>query len=150
MPEYNTISEQVEYLKAWSSQHAGQVAAFELPELTIDNGERHGSWFLRLLWRDQGLSRSAELALTNSDITPDESTEYALITVRSTASNDERFVIENLYDKRRSLRRISSEQLDDWLMSALERARAYTQASLSHAYPTGIELHASTQLPNDF
>jgi len=70
--------------------------------------------------------------------------------VRSTASNDERFVIENLYDKRRSLRRISSEQLDDWLMSALERARAYTQASLSHAYPTGIELHASTQLPNDF
>ena len=139
MPEFETFGQEVEYLKSLSGQLPGRIRDLgERLGARVVFGERHGSWLLRMMWQRDGLTRTAELALTNPEPTPDSTTDASYVTVRSSASNDLRYVVEDIYNKRRSVRRLPPEQLDDWLFAALERADGYTDASLIEGYATGI------------
>lgn len=105
--------------------------------MLIDSDERFGSWFLKLSWQDETLSKAAELALTNPDATPDETTQSAFISVRASASNDEAYICEPIFEARRALRRNPTQQWEDWLLAAVARAQSYTVESLTEAYLTG-------------
>jgi hypothetical protein len=125
VPGFDSLMDQVAMLRSWSGNLPSGVGPLP-PETAVSFGERHGSWFLRVVWRQDDLSRSAELALTNPEATPDGTAEVAYITVRATASTDSRFVDEILHDRRRASRGVSIEQLEAWLLSAVQRARGYT------------------------
>jgi hypothetical protein len=108
-----------------------------MPDASVDFGERHGSWFLQLSWQEGDLWRSAELALTNPQATPDDLTITTYVTVRASASTDSRYVTETLYDNRRSSLRLWSDQLQSLLLTAVQRARGYNPGSLTESYLRG-------------
>jgi hypothetical protein len=139
MPEFETFSEEVEYLKTLSGHLPVDIRNLgERLGARVDVGERHGSWLLRMMWQRDGLIRTAEVALTNPEPTPDNTTTASYITVRSSASNDQRYVAEDIYNRRRSVRGLHQEQLEDWLFAALQRADGYSESSLIEGYETGI------------
>lgn len=102
-------------------------------------GERFGSWFLAITWLQDGLTKSAEIGVTNPDVVSDADADRAVITVRASASSERRFVVERLYERRRAVSRVDSDQLESWLTSAIERAIGYNAASLRDAYATGVD-----------
>jgi hypothetical protein len=148
MPDYETVSDYVAVLKEWSST---PPAALGLEALNLnasqDFGERHGSWVFRLLWEEDNLSRSVELALTNTAATPDTTSGYAYFTIRSAASSDTHFVIEDRYNSRRSIRRTPLDWLETQVASAIDRSRGFTPASLTSSYLTGTTPQTSAAGP---
>jgi hypothetical protein len=136
-PEFKTLDEQLTLLKGWASQPSRVVDALDLDDSRAVFGERHGSWFLRVWWTSDDLLRVAELALTNATIVPDAQADTVVVSVSATASSDERFVTESIYERRRSVRRLPSETLAEWFRSAVERAGAFSQRDLSDAYRLG-------------
>jgi hypothetical protein len=58
------------------------------------------------------------------------------VTVRASASSDEAFVAELLYNRWRSMQRFSGEMLE-WFLAAIQRAAAYSSISLTQSYETG-------------
>jgi hypothetical protein len=135
--EFMTLDEQLALLKGWSSEQSHLISALELDGARTVFGERHGSWFLRVWWTADELMRSAELALTNATILPDAQADTVVVSVRATASSDERYVSESVYERRRSVKRLPSETLEEWFRSAVERAGAFSQRDLSSAYRLG-------------
>lgn len=136
-PEFETLAEQVAILKQWSALPSRVVGDLSVDGIRADFGERHGSWFLRLSWAGDELIRTAELALTNATLAPDSEAEAAVVTVRATASSEERFVIENIYEGRRRVRRLNSAELETWLRTAVERASSLSNRELSQTYLLG-------------
>jgi hypothetical protein len=135
---------QTALLKEWSqeippglraaAQRGADTAATQFDTVT---GERHGSWFLELHWRDE-LVRSALLALTNPSAVPDAATTRVVITARAAAASESRFVTETVFEQRRAISRVSSSDLENWLVAAVQRAQGYTLQSLAQAYATGL------------
>lgn len=139
MPEFEVVADPVARLKAWSSELLESLRAdASLPEQRVRFGERHGSWFLSLQWSEGSLDRGAAIALTNAEALGDAVAESVFISVQSSASSDERFVVESIYDRRRSVRRLEPSQLEGWLFAAIARSRQYTPTSLTSSYETGI------------
>lgn len=136
-PEFETLSEQIALLKQWSSQPSQVLGDVELDGARADFGERHGSWFLRLTWTTENLTRTAELALTNATVSPDNLADRAVVTVRASASSDERFVVEGIYEGRRGVRRLHSDDLAGWLRAAVGRAGNLSNRELSQTYLLG-------------
>lgn len=138
MPQFESVSESVTVLKRWSAEPPGRLDANELGGLVLRFGERHESWFLRLTWEEQGLSRLAEIALTNAEAVPDDQATAAVLSVRAGASDESRYVLEPLYERRRSVNRLDSDEVEELLASAINRATAYVASSLANAYATGL------------
>ena len=136
-PEFETFSEQVALLKQWSVQPSQVLGEVDVDDARAEFGERHGSWFLRLRWTTDELTRTAELALTNATLSPDNDAEFAVVTVRATASSEERFVTENIFEGRRGVRRLKSDALEGWIRTAVERANNLSNRELSHTYLLG-------------
>jgi hypothetical protein len=133
-----TLKEQEQLLADWEEQLPPQVR-ISLGDVapTVRSGERHGSWYLRLQWRDDGMLRVAELALTNAEATPDASSRAAIVSVRAGATTDDLFVVETLYEQRRGLARLLEDFMADQLAAAVRRAATYTRTSLALPYQTG-------------
>jgi hypothetical protein len=147
MPDSDALVGQLELIKSWKQGLPPRAAELVAGiDARIDFGERHGSWFLRLIWEEGDLSKSAELALTNAEPTSDDVSESAVVSVRSSASSQSRFVAETVYENRRSMRRLSTDLLEDWLISAVERAAGYNDSSLLFAYDTPNVPRAPTSL----
>ena len=87
MTDFETFSDQTSFLKQWASQRSRGFQRLELPRSRIDAGERHGSWFLRVLWHAGDLTRTAELALTNPESLPENASARVHISVRSSSSH---------------------------------------------------------------
>lgn len=137
MPIGNLL-EQHALLQAWSERLPVTVAALlDGRDVRSTAGERHGTWMLRVEWRDDPLVRQAELGLTNPEATPDETTDSAVVSTRASATTDARFVAEVLYERRRSLSRIPNEFLEQQLAAAVQRAASYTPQSLIAVYELG-------------
>ncbi len=136
-PEFETLSEHAALLKRWSSQPSQLLGDLTVEGARADFGERHGSWFLRLSWTTENLTRTAELALTNATVVPDGVAESAVVTVRASASSEERFVAETVYEARRGVRRLTSDDLAGWLRTAVERASNLSNRELSQPYLLG-------------
>jgi hypothetical protein len=141
--EFETLSEQVALLKAWSAEPARVLADLNLDGVRADFGERHGSWFLRLRLTADEVIRTAELALTNATMAPDNEAEYAIVTVRASASSDERFALEKIYEGRRGVRRLRTATFEAWLRSAVERANGLSNRERSQTYLLGTPETAS-------
>jgi hypothetical protein len=141
MPErIETISAMVDLLKSWSDQLPGEIRETLADEaVVIDTGERHGSWFLELIWQQGELSKSATLALTNPTPTADEAAGVAIVSASASATNGARFVDERLVENRRTLVRLPTDQLETWLLDAVKRALAFNVASLTRAYDTPVD-----------
>jgi hypothetical protein len=136
-PEFETLSEQIALLKQWSSQPSQVLGDLNVVGARADFGERHGSWFLRLSWTADNLTRTAELALTNPTVARDNVANIAIVTVCASASSDERFVLESIYEGRRGVRRLHSDDLAGWLRTAVERAGNLSNRELSQTYLLG-------------
>lgn len=125
-------------LEGWSERLPPQVLqSLADRNATVSFGERHGSWILRLSWVEGEIIRFADLALTNSEATPDDATNYGVITIRSAASTEDRYVVETLYERRRAVSRLPEDFLVDQLDVALRRATSYTTVNLTERYRTG-------------
>lgn len=98
-------------------------------------GERHGTWFFRLSWNDEQLSRAVEVGISNATALPDSLSTEAFVSVRASASTDSAWVATTIYDRRRSLSRVSDEDLLAWMATAASVAVSYTRSSLSVPYP---------------
>lgn len=98
-------------------------------------GERHGSWFLRFTWEDQ-LHRSVEAAITNATSLSDSYATEAYISIRAAASTEEGWTATMVYDRRRSLSRVSLEDFETWIARAFEVAQSYRPTSMTVGYPT--------------
>lgn len=138
MPDFESVAASVAELKRWSTE-LPESAQVPLRGLTSRSrfGERHGSWFLVARWSSDGLSRAAELAFTNGAAIPDEVATQAIVTVRASASSEEAFVAELLYNRWRSVQRFSRETMVEFFLAAIQRAAAYSSFSLVRAYQTG-------------
>jgi hypothetical protein len=68
-----TLAEQRETLEAWKEQMPASVReTYGNRDVDVTIGERHGSWFIRVQWMEDGdLLKIAELALTNPEATAD-------------------------------------------------------------------------------
>ncbi len=141
MPErFETVQQYADELKRWSQSLLDELAEATATDIrTVEFGERHGSWFLQVRWSDGDLSKSADVALTNPTSIPDSTAAVARLTVWASASNEVRFVRETLVDSRRTLRRLSTDSLRTYLLSAIQRADNYNVSSLTEAYVTGVE-----------
>jgi hypothetical protein len=134
-----SLKEQQQLLEGW--QHSLPPSVNELlqgrdPEVTF--GEKHGSWVLRVSWVQAEILRIADIALTNTESTPDDVTTYAFITIRSAASTNEKWVAETLYERRRTVSNLPDDFLADQLVAAVLRAIAYTLVNLTESYRTGV------------
>ena len=98
-----------------------------------------GDFFMAMDRQQGGLARSAELAFTNPEAMPDEVATRAVVSVRASASTEERFVAEILYQRSRASSRLSEDELLELLAAAVDRAAGYNGASLTEAYVTGLE-----------
>lgn len=105
-----------------------------------EGGERHGSWFFRLTWTEDGLAKIAEIFLTNPGPNPDSNANSVILSARSAASTQNRYVLEALTDEKRSIKRIRIEDLVSLLNATINRAIGYTETSLSQAYVTGLQV----------
>lgn len=140
-----TLKEQQQVLAGWSQRLPAQaLQSLEDRNATASFGERHGSWVLRVFWVEGDIFRFADLALTNSEATPDDVTIYGVITVRSAASKADRYIVETLYERRRAVSRLPDGYLADQLVVALRRALAYTSVNLTERYRTGTERQSTT------
>ncbi len=137
MPDFESVADSVAELKRWSDQ-LPESALLTLRGLSARSrfGERHGSWFLEARWSSDGLSRASELAFTNGAAIPDEVATQAIVTVRASASSEEAFVAELLYNRWRSMQRFSREAMVEFFLAAIQRASAYSPISLVRAYET--------------
>lgn len=77
-----------------------------------------------LRWVSDELARTAELGLTRVTLAPNGEADEVIVAVRASASSDERLVLEDLYERPRSVRRLASDDLGPWLRTAVERAVA--------------------------
>ena len=136
----NTLKEQQQALSGWLER---------LPEQVVESlgdrpwgatvGERHGSWLLRLTWAEDEVIRFADLALTNSEAIPDELSTFAVLTVSAAATTSDRYIVEIVYERRRSIARIPEDFIVDQLAVAVRRAIAFTPVNLTSRYLTGGE-----------
>lgn len=123
-------------LAMWKERAPEQVdALLRDTGYEVSSGERHGTHFVTFEW-DDGITRMASLGITNTAATPDVSTETAIVTVRAAATTRARFIVEDLYDRRRSLKR-AGEFLEQQIVAATRRAASYTEQSLTETYLLG-------------
>jgi hypothetical protein len=133
-----TFKEQRQALAGWPERLPSPVVE-ALPDVDpfVTFGDRHGSWVLRIAWVQAELIRIAGLAITNSEATPDELTNNAVVTIRSSASTEERYVVETLFERRRAISRLPAGFLVDQLATAVRRAGSFTSVNLTASYLTG-------------
>ena len=86
------------------------------------------------MWASGGLQRAAELAVTNATALEDSVAVVAIISVRASASSDTHWTATSIYDQRRSLSRVTLDNLDDWIAAAVRVASSYTVGALTDAY----------------
>jgi hypothetical protein len=129
-----TVSDVAAQLRAWSEQPPDAVAE-AAREVRALAGERHGSWFVRLSWESGGLARAVEVAISNATALPDVIATEAFVSVRASASNETAWVAEIIYESRRSLARVSEQDLLDWMNTGASVAVSYTPGALTHTYP---------------
>lgn len=103
-------------------------------------GDRHGSWMLRLRWQSDGLTKLAEIAITNNEPVEDEAATTAYLCVRAAAASVDRYVSETLYDRSRSAKSIKADMLGDLLDAAINLAYSYNVTSLKDALPATYSL----------
>lgn len=140
MPEYEAVSDLVVLLKLWAQEvPRSALQGSEVAEARARFGDRHGSWTLALDWNQGGLDRSAELALTNPEVTSDEVSKRSIVTARASASTDDRYVVEVVYEKSRAVGRVTDQVLLELLTAAIDRAAGYGPAALVDAYETGLQ-----------
>lgn len=127
------ISELQAILSGWKARPPSAVSQVDdAPAVTL--GERHGSWFVRFTWVGAGLQRAAELAITNPTALEDSVATQAVISVRASATSETHWTATSIYDQRRSLSRVSQDDLDDWIAAAVRVASSYTAGSLTDVY----------------
>lgn len=133
-----TFTEQRLAIASWSERLPSPVVE-ALPDASsvVTFGDRHGSWLLRISWVQAELLRMADLAITNAEATPDELTGSAVVTIRSSASTEERFVVETLFERRRTISRLPEDLLVDQLAAAVRRAGSFTSVNLTATYLAG-------------
>lgn len=128
-----TVAEFRRILEAWKTR--GRQAFIEVArDIQVSAGERHGSWFVELAWVSDGLHRAAELAVTNATGLDDLSATEAYISARASASSMTRWTSTSIYERRRSLARVSTDNIDEWLTAAVRVAASYTERSLTDEY----------------
>lgn len=138
--EQTVVSFFAEMKDAWGQEDGLRaVVPQELlnQEPAVFAGERHGSWFLEVRWTAGELSRSAAVALSPPGAVPEGDATSAVLTVRSAASSDQRFVVETMYERNRALSRITLGDVETLFVAALTRAAEYSDRSLTMSYDTG-------------
>lgn len=133
MPD-RTVSDVAERLLSWADQPPS-VLRVQSDQVKSVAGERHGSWFVRLAWESGGMARAVDVAITNATALPDNVASEAYVSVRASASTEAAWVATPIYDRRRSLTRVTDEALLAWVATGASVASSYTQASLSVTYP---------------
>lgn len=127
------ISEFRSTLESWKERRPPAIAQLDA-DVAINLGERHGSWFVEFAWTAAELHRSAELAVTNATGLDDSVATEAYISVRASASSETHWTATSIYERRRSLSRVSPDNLEGWILAAVRVASSYTPGALTDSY----------------
>ena len=138
MPDEVTLTERLSALRTWGDNLPRSVLepliGYE-PKMAF--AERHGTWTLQVKWVDSGISKAAELGFTNAQSVPDTEAKSAVVSVRSSASSRQQFIVETLFERRRTMSRMKDDELEELLKAAVQRAKEYNELSLRHTYLFG-------------
>lgn len=118
---------------AWKERRPSSVAQLDA-DVAVSVGDRHGTWFVEFAWNAGGLHRAAELGVTNATALDDSVATDAVISVRASASSETHWTSTSIYERRRSLSRVSPDNLDEWVSAAVRVASSFTTAALTDAY----------------
>lgn len=135
--EKENFSSVVKYLERLNKEHQTEIYSNLIPldiHVFSTTGEKHGSWFLSFEWTYGNLFRIAEMSFTNPGSLADEDTLKMLVTVRAGATNDLKFVFEDVEKRRVATNLKQLEPLLAFISQAVIRASAFTESSLTTAY----------------